>query len=493
MPGNRDTTTLTPGIIWIPPQFNSAYAIKIQRTDGTIDDVSQLISSSEVEDTVTDGIGRFTLEVWNPYDTFTDKWKPMDIFYYYKDYAVSATTLRFRGRLEKISYVGQKIRITGRSDALKLMGKTVTQSYSANECSLILKSLIDLYGTGFTYTNVLPSLTTLTVNWYQKPFWECVQELCKAARGANDNVFECYVDSSLDFNFFESGTRENTDEGIVHTHNLIEISDFADDSSQLKNRVILYGADQGGIKTLYTSQDVSSQTSYGVREEIINDSNVTTRDQAKDLADYKLEQLQNSPSVGELRGMLLATIQPGQKIVLSSPADKIYPGLYPIVSYVDRISDKGDFFTTVRITNEPRKFTNIIKSNIENAYKSQDMTQNPYEMRDSYNFLFDSSSGTHSGTQITDGVLKLLGADLGTWISPARTTSTNVISCYLYMVGDTLSGASVYVSSDGSSYDLISNKTKVNITNPGTSLSIKIIISNTNTKVDSLSLLYKNA
>src|SRR3990167_892374 len=146
-------------IIWIPPIYTASYKLTVERDDGTIDDLTNLAHAFEINDGVTESIGSFSFELYNPNETYTDVWNGNEIFRYYSDYASTATTLRFRGRIERVSYENNAIKVSGRGEALFFMEKTVTQSYTSANCDTILKDLIDKYGAGFTYNNVSSSST----------------------------------------------------------------------------------------------------------------------------------------------------------------------------------------------------------------------------------------------------------------------------------------------------------------------------------------------
>jgi len=473
--------------VWIPPQFSAIYKLEVVRADGSKDDLTDLAHSIEIEDGVTESVGRFSFELWNPNETYTGVWTGMEVVNYYSDYGTTASTLRFRGRIEKVSYNDNKIKVTGRSESLKLLDITVTKQYEDADTGTILKDLITNYATDFTSTNVSTSGIDLSPKWYQKPFWECIQELCSAAG------FDCYVDSALDFHYFEAGSVTNNNEGIVHTYNLIEVGEFAEDISLIKNRIIIYGANQKDTQLIYTAEDTASQTNYGIREQIINDENITNYTQAKDYADYLLAESKDPPIVGEVKGLLLATIQPGEKIRISSPLDNLPPGTYKAISYKHSISESG-LFTTVSINKEPRRISHVIKDRIQQEYKKQDTSLNPYEMRQSYNFLFEIDSGTHISTEITEGVLKLQsGESTGNWTSSLRSTSSDVSEVYLILNGETLTGASIQVSGDdGNHLESISNLGKVTLSDSkGSNLLVKVTITDTKTQIRSLSLLYK--
>jgi len=478
----RNIKTIKPKV-WIPPRYSAVYKLEVVRTDGSKDDLTDLAHSIEIEDGVTESVGKFSFELWNPNETYTGVWTGMEIVNYYSDYGTTASTLRFRGRIEKVSYNNNKIKVTGRTDSLKLLDITVTKQYESSDTGTILKDLISTYAPDFTSTNVNSSGVFLSPKWYQKPFWECIQELCTAAG------FDCYVDCNLDFHYFESGSITNNNEGIVHTYNLIEVGEFAEDISLVKNRIIIYGTNQKDTQLIYTAEDTDSQALYGIREKIINDENITNYKQAEDYADYLLAESKNPPIVGEVKGLLLATIQPGEKIRVSSPLDNLPPGEYKAISYKHSIGENG-LFTTISINKEPRRISHVIRDRIQQEYKKQETSINPYEMRYSYNILFGEDSGTHVNTEIVNEVLKLQeGQSTGYWISELESIN-GLDSVYLIVNGETLTGASFQISGDsGSTWNNISNYNKINLS--GSGLQIKITINDTKTQITSISIQYR--
>lgn len=485
-----------PIYVWIPPVNTANYKITIEDSTGTINDMTDIISFFEIEDGVTESIGKFQLNVWDPNETYKSLFTGNEIVRYYSDYAATATTLRFRGRIEKPSKRGNRLKLTGRSEGVKLIDVTVTQSYTDTETSEILKDIVNKYGPQFTVTNVTTSNTKLTVNWYQKPFWDCVQELTTAAG------FDCYLSALLDFHYFETGSVVNTTEGIIHDNNMLDVGDFAPDLAEIKNRVIVYGAEQQGIKIMYTAENddpdskYSVDSDFGVREEPIEDTNVTSETMAQQLADATLAQRQNPPIVGDVKGTLLATIQPGQSIRISSPADDIQPGNYQCAKYKQTLDIEGGgvLATTVSILKEPRKIYHVIKTIIENQNKGKDTSINPEEMRYSYNFLFNTDEGSHDKTEITDGILKLqTGQSSGKWVSPTRTTPSNVSAIYLVVNGETLTGATYRVTGNGGqNYQTATNRGRTDLTTAtGSQLSIEVSLTDTKTQITSLSVQYK--
>jgi len=258
------------------------------------------------------------------------------------------------------------------------------------------------------------------------------------------------------------------------------------------NRVIVYGAQQEGIQVIYTAEDSESITTYGAREEIISDSNVTDYNQAKELAEYHLSIKKDPPQIGEITGILLATIQPGESIGLSDPQNNVPTGTYDILSYKHRLDMERTLITIVKVNKEPRKFSHILKKMVERDNAKQQTTINPEEMRFSYDFLFDSDTGTHSDTEITDGVLKPTAAT-GTWTSPSRGMSSDIDKVYLILTGEVLTDVTVSVSGDdGNTYQAITNRTALTLSSAkGNSLKVKVDFSSADPQIKSLSMQYK--
>ena len=99
------------------------------------------LTSFKFEDHVTESIGKFEFDIWDQNEDYFNAWTGDEIVRYYKDYAADATTLRFRGRIEKPSKRGSRLNVKGRGETLKIFNITVTQYYNDVEVSTILTSL----------------------------------------------------------------------------------------------------------------------------------------------------------------------------------------------------------------------------------------------------------------------------------------------------------------------------------------------------------------
>lgn len=474
--------------IWIPPEFTTNYKFEVKRSDDSVDDLTDIAHMIEIEDGVTDIIGRFKFEVWDVNETYKNAWTGLEEVSYYSDYATSATTKRFLGLIEKVSHRDNKIIVTGRSYAVVFIDKKVTGSFSDIDCSDILKNIISLIESDFDVTGIETSGILLTVEWQDKPFWEAFRELARAAN------FDGYVNASKAFQFFEVGSRSNTTDAIMTNYNLISVGDFGEDITQVRNKIRVYGATQeNGIQIMYTAEDTASQAAYLTRVEVISDDNVLTYAPAKDLGDFWLAKLKDPPVVGDVTGALLATIQPGEKLWIGSPENNLSNrDPYQTQSYKHTIGDRG-LMTTVTVEKSVQLVSHVLRGMIERENSLQDTSKNPNDLNYSYNFSYSTDSGTHTNTEITNDILKLItGQSSGTWISASRTADVVISEVRLLMFGQTLDGASVQVSADdGLNYHSISNFEKISIIqHQGLKLRVKVAITDTSTQLTSLSLQY---
>jgi len=475
---------------WIPPVTDPLFKIEIvgDGGSGTAYDVTDIIHSGEILNGVTDTIGNFKFVIDNSEETYTDIFALYDEVNLYMDYATTATTLRFKGLIEKVSKAENTIIVTGRSTASKVMGITVTKQYTDEYTHDILLDLISSYTSGVTTTNLDTTESTdqqITISWNQKSFWECVIELCSRAG------YDCYIDQNYDMHYFVNGTRNNTTEIILHDQNLFETGDFAPDLSVVKNRIIVYGAKIENMQIIATAEDLDSQTAYKVKELIISDSTILTTAQAQARADYELAATKDPPIVGEVSSYGLPTLYPGERLRISDPQNGIAPNYYTIQKFSHKFSNDEPMTTIVTITKETSTLPRILKKRI--VYEAQATEfENINELRQSWIFDFNTDSGTHSGTEVSEGFLKTDGGASGTWISDDNEVTTDITACELRVNGDALPGTTYSISVDGGIVWQTITPSVLLTPNPsGKTLKIKVELNSATTNVDSLMLLYK--
>ncbi len=459
----------------------------VERGDGTIDDVTDILQTLKIDDGVTERIGNFEFEIPNPNQTYSSVWTGMEIFRYYSDYAETATTLRFRGRVEKPSNRNNNVLVTGRSEALFVQGQNVHKVYVAEDVGVIIKDLFDTYGQGRYDTSGIDIATGIkvTMTFLDLPFWDSIEPVCIAAG------YDCYVSANLTVEFFKSGSRINTEEGIVHDYNLIEVGDFAPDLQFVKNQIRVIGGSIDGVQVMYTANDSESQLKYGIRREKINDDGITTYAAAKELAEFIKLERKSPPIIGDVKGLLLASIQPGEKIRLSSPLENLPPDTYKIISYTHEIGEDG-LFTVVRINKESKRISHVLKERIQREHRQAEASGNVDDLDYSEIELFNSDVGSKTNTEIIDGVLKLLdGQSSGTWISPSYGPGDSRIfaSVRIDLIGDNFPGTTIEVSYDGGVGYQVINRGTVLTLGSGESIIIKLTLT-TGSQVDSLLVQY---
>ena len=472
-----------PTFFWIPPTSGLIYKIEIIRSDDTVDDITDITYSGELVYGATESIGNFSFTVDNSDQSRTGIWDSGASIKVYLDYGSTATTVRFKGPVEKASARNQRIRVTGRSNGGALLDVTVTKEFSSQETSTILTELLSTYTTGITTTNVNTSTTNFTVTWYQKPLWECIQDLCNAAG------FDAYLDPNDDFHYFEANSVRNTTDAIIHESNLFEVGDFAPDQSIVRNRIIVYGETHSGLTIISTAEDDDSITTNKVKEKIIRDPNLTTLEAVNARAEFERSIGKDPPIVGELTSLGLPTIQPGENIRISAPLSNLPPNYYKVLSYKHKFD--GIVKTVVTIDKEPRKIFHLMRDRISGEQSLAD-TPNPNELRFSANFEYNIDIGTHSNTEIVQGVLKTDGGGSGTWTSATTTTSSVIGKVELRVKGSTIADATYEISLDnGINFTIVTPNTAVSSIPPGNNLILRINLNSDTSEIEGAAVLYR--
>ena len=61
-------------VIWIPPTYTANFKLEIERGDGVIDDITDNVEMFEIEDGVTEVIGRFRFDIWDTSSIYRTVW-----------------------------------------------------------------------------------------------------------------------------------------------------------------------------------------------------------------------------------------------------------------------------------------------------------------------------------------------------------------------------------------------------------------------------------
>jgi len=473
---------------WIPPSFSPIYKIEIETSLGNYD-VTDFVLEGSYKDGITETIGSFEIKIDNSTQEYSNKFSLYDKVKIYLDYGATATTLRFTGMIEKIPKTESNIVIYGRGSAARVTGKNITYSATEKSRSTILSEIINKYFSGvITTNNIETDSGKSTVNYFERPFWEVVEELCKTSD------YDAYIDADFDFHYFPRNSRLNTTEAIVHEYNLINTGEFSQDLERVYNRIRVYGARFGGIPLIATAEDTNSQADLDgdIKELKINDSNIITRQQVKDRADYELARQKDPPTIGTVTSLMLPTIAPGEKVRISDPLNGLTPGEYLVHTFTHNFSNDEPPKTDIEIQKEKLSIPHILKSRIKFETEISE-NDNPNEMEESIIFNFENDTGEHSNTLIdtNKGLLKTDGVSSGNWISELYILDKNVSNIEPRVEGEDLSNVEVYVSLNGGTNYIPTSFTGSREITTGKDLKIKVELRSEDAQVKTIGLLYK--
>jgi hypothetical protein len=484
------------GFVYVRPQWSACKKLTVERIDGTIDDVTDLLISGFVDDGMNEEIGSFEFTIPNPSETYSNKWTGMEKVRYYKDYCQGVpTTLIFLGRIEKVSPVNENIKVTGRSEAMFIYdGKNVIKDYSAGvDAGYAIKDLFDTYGAGRYDTTAINVSTGITVTFMfnDVPFGDAIAAICEASG------WDCFIPATLIVKFFLSGTLENRVDVIADDYNLMEVSDFAANQQPIKNKIRVMGGTVDGIQIIYTANDFASQSSsLGIRATTVSDDGIVTMDAAKAYGDFLLTQQKDAQLEGNVKAVLMATIQPGEMMRIVAPFDTVPPAKYRIKRYKDEWDENGDY-TTATINKEARKVSSVLRDRIQREYHNTKASANPFDLDFAEIETFSTDTGLHSDTEIVDGVLKLqAGKSTGTWKSVALSTidGNNVTDISIGISSNNPPGVSIEVSVDNElNWDVISRDQKLDEGYVGSSIVVKITLTGEATQLDSYTTQYSTS
>lgn len=475
----RDSTEI---FIPIPKPRNAKIKVELDGDDLTGKTIESLFTYP-----VTSGIGTFRATISNASSQLSGKYFAGDAIKFYADNS-DGTTLQFWGRVdnvkESIGGRGQVLEIEGRHRAYTLTEYLICYSATAEEPSQILKDIIAKLPTsyGFTSLNVAETETSMNVNWNYKSFWDCVMEICNYAG------FDCYVDNNLDFHFFEANSILNTDDAVVEGDNLIDSKGWGINDYYEKTRVVAIGQSEDGLPIVYTA--ISDDEGDEIREVFIKDVSANTETSVKNLAEAKLLEITNLTPTATVKSFGLESVKPGDNIWLLIPRQKIH-GQYKLKSIVQKFGTSSGGWRTELVVEAEQENISQILNGLKQTTSSLKVADNINKLNYSWYFGFDATSGTHSTTEITGGVLKTDGSASGTWTSNLKEAPVDATSCEIRVKGQSVPGTIFYVSVDnGITFKEIDLNTLKILSPPGGDLRVKVEINSATTQIYSLVMLY---
>lgn len=476
------------GTIWLPKEGTVVYDIKINGIS-----VRTTYISAEFSKVANPETGSFKITIINAAGEYNGLFNQDDTVQLYLEYqtAVPTTTptaLRFLGYIDKIenNYDGGfNLVISGSHITGKLFNVLVSEIFTGNtSVQSILNSIFSSYLDGTWTLNYSATSSILPViEWNEKPFWDCVAELCNIAQA------DCFVDDDKTIYFFDKLSRANDQEAIVWNQTLISFPNLGYQSLTAKNSVKVYGDDGTGLPVIYQTSDTTSQADIGLKELAIFNTDISTFQAAKDMGDANLGTYATVPDQleGETTCFILDTLNPAEKIGVSNPTVGIQ-GQYKVYKLTHKFPDENTLVTV----GKERKVQQIFKKQAETNLGLSNIT-NPYKMTRSWNLTFDSASDISSkdaNVQIVGGKVSLSSGTQGIFTSVSTLDST-ASYVQLKAIGSNLSLITFEISTtNGASYQTLTLEALTALITPSDSFILRVTMPN-NTEIDSIAILWK--
>jgi hypothetical protein len=474
---------------WIPYHIKSCFKCTIvsgsQETD-----LTSYLDSVSVEPKLLPEVGRFDIEFYNPDEKFTGLFTYGDKIHWYKDYGDTATTLRNVGIIESVDYTNFMIRIKGKLQATNLMDINVSGAYRG-DAGLAVKDIISKVNleleSPYDHSHISEIGVDIIKDISDIPANEAIADICELCG------YEAYVDVNRSVQFFETRSVRNELDAIAEGYNVINVSDFYEDTSLVRNRIKVIGATINDVPILYTANDLASQEYYRrVIEETITDSNITSLAEAKNLAEAHLLLKKDAPIVGEIESLLLPNLAPGQMLRVSVPSHNIGPAFYRVVSFQDKYSDDSYPSTTVKLEKWSPSISQEIRKALVTARPQSDVI-NPNMYHQSHQYLFDSNEDLNLteciSAELSEGQL-IFTSDTGVAVTGSINLTKNPTKLEIRASGENVALANYSISLDGTNYSPITLSELYTDIPPGTNLSVKIATTSTAVVLDSLGVLW---
>ncbi|KKM50800.1 hypothetical protein LCGC14_1555840 [marine sediment metagenome] len=475
----RFATRRKRAFMWLPREATPQNDIKVDSVS-----VKTKIWSAECTRAIAPEIGFFKILLDNNNEEFSEVYSGGETVEFFID-LTDGTTRRFKGEIDTIKNKydtgkGFTLELAGNHVSGGLLNITVTESFTGDTTvSDILDALNSTYLSGYTVNYTATDTTTKpTINWNNKPFWECITDLIKLISA------DAYVNDSLQINVFNKKSIINNNEAIVWNDTMISTEGLGTQSLTTRNKIIVYG-EAGALPVISTSEDSISQSSFGTKEQVIFDSKITTEAMADELSAAELFIQKTPETEGKANAFILPSLLPGDMIWISNPVFKIQ-GQYKIYKYTHKFpSERTECFIQTS-----REIPHIFKKRIENELALQTVT-NPFKMTSSWNFVFDDETEIttkDSNVEITGGLIKLNEGVQGTFTATKLVTS-NVTNVHLKVIGSLLVGTIYKFSTDGGE-NIVDLSPETEITVPaGKNLWLKVEFNSVSSEINSLVVL----
>ena len=431
----------------------------------------------------------------------------------------------FRAKIDDVKYgysssTGFVVKIDGRQYP-ELNDETITGVEGASDIgSALCGILYNFYdnitlkywnGTAWvtaTYDNGLDSVswsgvttglptTSINLTYEHRKGWNVITDICRAVS------LDCYLiyDGGWELRIFTPQAITNGNCSISYGINLLSMSDYGTENSQVYNRAYVYGATSGDNVIMFKSKsDNDSQDNLWIKDVIVKDASVDTMDELDDMVDYQLTLNTSDTSPGRFVGMGLKTLNPGELINISVP----YCGVNG--TFIAK-KIKHDFMSYIKTTVDVSKTASslvdlfIPQTNYDGFLSG---FNNPNGMSGSYTSFFEDSAENVTLTNCyrgSDGSITLYsGQTSGTIIFDNYSTDDNIVSCEVRKYDNYNTTRDSYeISNDGGTtwedYDMGIEATH-RFSSSGSSLSLRVtlrrlLVTDPSPAYKALAVLYK--
>ena len=476
---------------------------------------------------IMNSIGSFNFKLANIGGRFLNKFNGGEVVKLYLDYT-DATTLLFYGRIDNVEYGlsmgdGFFVNIKGR-DYPELTDKLVTGVESGSTGDVAIAGVLNNFysdvklqfwnGSSWiiaTYNSTSDSITwsgdgsafpstQINTTYQHKKGLSVISEFCQKCG------IDCYMhyDDSAAQWYLRTFIKEaiiNTTSNIAYGVNLLSLSSYGKDTTQIYNRAIVYGnTESDNIMLLKTEDDTASQSNLWIKEKVFNESDLTTMEEVQEKANYEKTEGINVNNIGNLTTVCLPNIMPGEMITASIPYCNIN-GQHKVYSVTHNF--KNNFTSSVQLTANSKNVVDMFVQKV-NGEEFVSALKNPNNMQNSYTIYFNESPAimTLTSTEITDEKLRLIdGETSGYAISDYLETDNDITQCELrkYENFETVND-SYQVTNDGGvtweDYTEIGDGEIHTFETSGNDLGVRLDLarvssSATSPSYESISLLYK--
>jgi len=495
-----------------PPSDAAILKVTVMTASGEID-ITESIEKATFNLGVNSDVGDFNITILDQLKTYYNQINNFDDVYVYADYADVATTRRFRFKIENRNFSDFRTKLSGRGIGMIFLTKNIIYQSLDSNGNLTEKTKYQVLteiisgrgspGSADYYVGNFPEITDLShieidntlvkVNYSETPFMQIIEELC-----GNSHYF--YLDKDLVPYYLTKGSVENPSEAIVDG-NLVYVEDNSKDSENVYTRVRVYGKSEDGVVIIATADIGTSNTNGIPKDYVIKDNSIINFDQAKNLAEFKAQELRDHKQIGNITSILLPTLNQGEALFIGLSEEGVVPQYYNISHFSINIDNNGDypFTTTVIIEGGRTKVSNIIKESIQTTNSLAD-TENAYGLDFCRIIDFNSQTGTFTNTmRSSDGSISggyyliVSSGSQGSWESDVYTLDQIPTRLYFRMIGENLVTSSttttsmLYYSVDGGTtwnpnYGIANLDSK--------DLKIKIYLNQSTAKVKKVAMYY---